>query len=309
MRVVFAGTPAFATVVLSRLLDSHHSVQLVLTQPDRAAGRGLRPTQSPVKQFALARGIELDQPSSLKTPEALARLRSTKADAMVVAAYGLILPQVVLDLFPRGCINIHASLLPRWRGAAPIQRALLAGDHETGICIMAMDAGLDTGPIYLRESIPIASVDTAASLHDQLAVLGGRLIVDALDRIETGNLLAQPQASQGVTYATKIDKTESAIDWKRNAIDIERAVRAFNPVPGAHTKLDGAPLKIWSAQAVSDRHGFPGEVIATSDDTIDIACGEGSLAVSELQRAGSRRLPARDFLLGYPLTAGTRLGG
>ena len=239
MRLVFAGTPAFARAALEALLDAGHEVVLVLTQPDRPAGRGLNPRPSEVKKLAVECGLPLAQPSTLKSPEALQTLATARAQVMVVAAYGLILPATVLAVFPGRCINIHASLLPRWRGAAPIQRAILAGDRETGLSIMQMEAGLDTGPVLLREVAAIAADDTGGSLHDKLADLGGRCIVGALKAIEAGTVEPVPQPADGVTYAHKIGKEEATIDWTRSAADIERAVRAFNPFPIANTMLRG----------------------------------------------------------------------
>src|SRR4051812_13443669 len=237
MRVVFAGTPAFAASALQALIDADFDVALVLTQPDRPAGRGLRTSFSAVKQLALQHGLRIDQPSSLRGEEFLAGLRTSGAQAMVVAAYGLILPAVMLGLFPIGCINIHASLLPRWRGAAPVQRAILAADRETGISIMRMDQGLDTGPVYLAQGLQILPNDTAGSLHDRLASLGVRCIVDALPKIQRGVLVPVPQTSDGVTYAQKISKQEAMIDWRCEPSAIDRQVRAFSPAPGAYSRL------------------------------------------------------------------------
>jgi methionyl-tRNA formyltransferase len=308
MRLVFAGTPQFAAVALAALQSSRHPVRLVLTQPDRPAGRGLRLQPSEVKRLAREHDIEVFQPSSLKSQEALARLRAAQADAMVVAAYGLILPPAVLDLFPVGCVNIHASLLPRWRGAAPVQRALLAGDRETGVCIMHMDSGLDTGPVYRCERLPIRPSDTAGSLHDKLAALGASLIVNALDRIETGELQPQPQPADGATYAPKISKAEALLDWRRDAASIGRAVRAFNPVPGAQSTLEGEAVKLWRGEPVADTGPSPGWVIATGDAGIVVACGSGAFKIAELQRAGGPRLAAADFLRGRALAPGARFG-
>jgi methionyl-tRNA formyltransferase len=307
MRLVFAGTPAFAKAALAAVL-SRHDVKLVLTQPDKPAGRGLRPQLSEVKQLAHERGLELYQPLTLKSEEALARLRAADAAAMVVAAYGLLLPQAVLDLFPLGCINIHASLLPRWRGAAPIQRALLAGDRETGVCIMKMDAGLDTGPVYRSERTSIEDGETAGSLHDRLAALGARLLVETLDTIETRGLEPQPQAAEGVRYAHKISKDEATIDWNSSAAQVARQVRAFDPVPGAQTRLRGELIKIWSASAIRGAGATPGQVISAGNGEIVVACREDALAVRELQRAGGRRLGSAEFLRGSPISVGSRFG-
>jgi methionyl-tRNA formyltransferase len=308
MRLVFAGTPAFAESALRALLEAGHDVAMVLTRPDRPAGRGLRLRPSEVKTLASAHGLPLAQPTLLKSQEALEELRSARAQVMVVAAYGLILPPPMLELFPLGCINIHASLLPRWRGAAPIQRAILAGDRETGISIMRMEAGLDTGPVYLARSLVIEPEDTAGSLRDKLAALGGRCIVQALAQLEVDQIRAIPQPDHGVTYANKIEKHEAVIDWSHEAVQIERQVRAFNPVPVASTGLRGAQLRVWRASAVVQRQDVPGRVIEVSDAGILVGCGSGSLLLRELQRAGGKPLPAADFLRGIALAPGEILG-
>ncbi len=302
MRIVFAGTPEFAAVALRALLAAGHAVPLVLTQPDRPAGRGMALQPSAVKRVASEAGIAVFQPATLKDAGAQARLCEVAADVMVVAAYGLILPQAVLDLPRFGCLNIHASLLPRWRGAAPIQRAILAGDEETGVCIMQMEAGLDTGPVLLAGRTPIRDDDTAASLHDRLAVLGGELIVDALGRLP---LPAVAQPATGVTYAAKLEKSEAPLDWTQSAEQLARRVRAFNPFPGATAQLDGAPLKIWQAAAVPGQ-GEPGVVLAVERDALVVACGSGALRLGELQKAGGRRLGVAQFLAGTPLRPGQR---
>lgn len=264
---------------------------------------GLQST--PVKKLALQHGLALYQPTSLKTNDTQARILEAGCDIMVVAAYGLILPQAVLDLPRLGCLNIHASLLPRWRGAAPIQRAILAGDAETGITIMQMDAGLDTGAMLLSRRIGIAHDDTAGSLHDKLAELGALLIVDALERLARGALPAVPQPTDGVTYAAKIDKAEARLDWRQPAIDLGRAVRAFNPAPGAMAELEGAALKIWQASPQSGS-GEAGTVLGADGNGIVVACGMGALRIVELQKAGGKRLPAGDFLRGMPIPIGAR---
>ena len=305
MRIIFAGTPPFAAAALGALAEAGHDIPLVLTQPDRPAGRGMKLTPSAVKQAALARGLPVYQPTSLKTPEAQAAIAAIAADVMVVAAYGLILPQAVLDLPRFGCLNIHASLLPRWRGAAPIQRAILAGDTETGITIMQMDAGLDTGAMLSKTVVPIQDTDTAASLHDALAAAGATAIVTALANYAT--LTPEIQEGSQATYAAKLSKDEAQLDWKQSADSLARAVRAYNPVPGAWTLLDGAPLKIWSVQA-SAGTGAAGEVLRADADQLIIACGSGALALLEIQPAGSKRMAAAAFLAGRPLAAGTRLG-
>jgi methionyl-tRNA formyltransferase len=302
MRVVFAGTPEFAARALDAVAAAGHEVVLVLTQPDRPAGRGMALQPSAVKTAGLALGCEVFQPPTLRDALAQARIAAAGAEIMVVAAYGLILPQAVLDLPRFGCINIHASLLPRWRGAAPIQRALLAGDTETGVCIMQMEAGLDTGPVLLREVLPIAPEDTAGSLHDRLADLGARLAVAALAGLP---MPAQSQAETGVTYAHKIDKSEATIDWSRPAAEIDRQVRAFAPAPGAQAILGGQGVKIWKARPV-EGGGESGTILAVDRDGIVVACGSGALLVSELQKAGGKRLPVRQFLAGHALAAGER---
>jgi len=302
VRLIFAGTPEFAATALLAIVDAGHDVMLVMTQPDRPAGRGMSLQLSPVKRLALERGIAVFQPSTLKDAAAQERIVATGAEVMVVAAYGLILPQAVLDLPYLGCVNIHASLLPRWRGAAPIQRALLAGDSETGVCIMQMEAGLDSGPVLLREAVPIGAEDTAGSLHDRLAELAARLIVAALARLP---LAGQPQPEEGVTYAHKIGKGDALIDWSVSAAELDRQVRAFNPVPGAQASLGGEAVKVWRAAAVAG-NGEIGRILRVDRDSIVVACGAGALVVAELQKAGGRRLPVRQFLAGNPLAAGDR---
>lgn len=319
MRVVFAGTPEFARAALERLQAAGFTIPLVLTQPDRPAGRGMKLQPSPVKQFALEQGIALAQPRSLrlegKFPDDAAAagqaLLAAQADVMVVAAYGLILPQWTLDLPRLGCLNIHASLLPRWRGAAPIHRAIEAGDAETGITIMQMDAGLDTGDMLLVERIPIAPADTTATLHDRLAVLGGRMIVEALELAACGGFKPVRQPQEGVTYAHKIEKAEAAIDWSQPADAIERRIRAFDPFPGASAQVGAETVKVWRARALMQGRGSvaPGTVVALDEHGIGVACGQGRLEVTELQRPGGKRLAAADFLRGFPLEPGMRFGG
>jgi methionyl-tRNA formyltransferase len=304
MRIVFAGTPEFAVPALIAVAAAQQ-VARVLTQPDRPAGRGLTATASPVKQAAARLGLPVLQPATLKTPDVQAELRALAPDALVVAAYGLILPQAVLDIPRLGAINIHASLLPRWRGAAPIQRALLAGDRETGISIMRMEAGLDTGPVLLREAVAIGPDDTAGTLHDRLAALGAQLVAAALDGLARGTIAATPQPADGATYAAKLAKHEARIDWTRPAAELERQVRAFNPFPGATARLRGTEIKIWRA-AVAEAAGEPGVVLALDPAAIVVACGRGALRLEELQRAGGKRLPAREFLRGFALAAGER---
>ena len=304
MRLIFAGTPEFAAAALCALHAAGHEIALVLTQPDRPAGRGLKAAASPVKQVALALELPVEQPLTLKSAEALAALTARSADVMVVAAYGLILPREVLAAPRLYCLNIHASLLPRWRGAAPIQRAILAGDSETGISIMQMDEGLDTGPVMLRAALPIEPADTAGTLHDRLAVLGARLIVEALATPRP----VQPQDATSATYAAKIDKREARIDWQASATVNARAVRAFNPVPGASTTLRGQPLKIWAAAELECAGGDPGTVRAADANGIVVACGTGALRVTELQRAGGKRVAAAAFLAGCRVEPGERFG-
>jgi methionyl-tRNA formyltransferase len=306
MRVVFAGTPEFAVPALEAIVGAGHEVALALTRPDRPSGRGLATAASPVKQAAARLGIPVFQPAGLKDPEAQARLRAADADVMAVAAYGLILPQAVLDIPRRGAFNIHASLLPRWRGAAPIQRAILAGDRETGVCIMQMDAGLDTGAVLLREAFPIEPDATAGTLHDRLAGLGARLIVAALDGLANGTLRPTPQPDEGVTYAPKIEKSEARIDWTHGAVELERRVRAFNPFPGAVAVARGTEIKVWRAAVLAAGAGAPGIVLRAGAAGIEVACGSGALRILELQRAGAKRLAADDFLRGFPLSPGDR---
>lgn len=278
----------------------------MLTQPDRPAGRGMRPSAGAVKQLARARALELFQPETLRDAAALARIAAAKPDALVVAAYGLILPQAVLDASLLGALNIHASLLPRWRGAAPIQRALLAGDRETGVTIMRMDAGLDTGPVLAQASVAIEAQDDAQTLHDKLAALGARMIVCALVDAAAGHARAVPQSESGVTYARKIDKQETGIDWRVSAAEVERLVRALRPSPGAATHLHGETLKIWRSHA-EDASGAPGTVLESGPGGIVVACGTRALRIVELQRAGGKRLAADAFLRGCPIPAGERL--
>ena len=301
MKLVFAGTPVFAATVLRDIIASGHHVLSVLTQPDRPTGRGMALHSSPVKALALASGIEVFQPPTLRDSAAQERVRVLGAEVMVVAAYGLILPQAVLEIPRFGCINVHASLLPRWRGAAPIQRAILAGDIETGVSIMQMEAGLDTGPVLLSEKLSITEDDTAGTLHDKLAVLGGRLIVEALRKLPLP-LSLQPET--GVTYASKIEKAEAPLDWRLSATQLARQVRAFNPYPGATVGLDGNTVKVWRAEAQAETRGSPGTVIAADKRGILVACGEGTLRLTELQKAGGKRLPVSAFLTGTPILPG-----
>ena len=316
MKLVYAGTPAFARVALERLHAAGFDIPLVLTQPDRPAGRGMKLQPSPVKQFALEHGIAVAQPRSLRldgrypedAAEARAAIEAVDADVMVVAAYGLILPRWVLDTPRQGCLNIHASLLPRWRGAAPIHRAIEAGDAETGATIMQMDEGLDTGDMLLVERLSIRPDDTTGSLHDRLADLGGRLIVEALELAACGGLRRTPQPAEGVTYAHKIEKAEAQIDWSQPAEVIGRRVRAFDPFPGASTTAGGEAVKVWAARAAPGGSGAPGQVLAADAQGIRVATGEGVLVLTQLQRAGGKRLPVGDFLRGFAQAPGQVLG-
>lgn len=302
MRLIFAGTPAFAATALTALHQAGHTIALVLTQPDRPAGRGMKLTASAVKQAALDSGLSLAQPDSLKSDAIQQQLRETQAEAMIVAAYGLLLPQAVLEVPVRGCLNIHASLLPRWRGAAPIQRAILAGDDETGITIMQMDAGLDTGALLLQKNLAIENDDTGGSLHDKLAALGADCIVEALSRLDT--LTPEAQDSAHATYAAKLSKAEAALDWSRPADDLSRCVRAYNPTPGAQTAWEGKIIKVWQASVDASRTGSPGEVLAADERGIVVACGTQALRLLELQSAGGKRLSAAAFLAGHTLDRG-----
>jgi methionyl-tRNA formyltransferase len=318
MRLVFAGTPVFAERALDALHRAGHDIALVLTRPDKPAQRGQKIVASPVKLWAQAQGIEVWQPPTLRDPQTWDRLRALRADVMVVAAYGLILPQAVLDIPRLGCLNIHASLLPRWRGAAPIQRAIQSGDRETGITIMQMEAGLDTGPMRRVDRLPIATDENAASLHDRLAELGAESIVKALVQLEQGSLPIESQPELGVTYAAKIVKADGVIDWTQPARVIVDQIRAFDPAPGCAAALQRLPdtlLKVWKAR-VSDHRAHPqdatpGTVIAVGDGVVTVCCGPAGDAhavdLLELQRPGARRLPARDFLSGFALYAGDRL--
>jgi methionyl-tRNA formyltransferase len=304
MRVAFAGTPEFARVALAAIHGAGHSVPLVLTQPDRPAGRGMKLQASAVKQFAVQHGLPLAQPRSLRldgrfaddAAAAQSALQGAAPDVLVVAAYGLILPAWVLALPRLGCLNIHGSLLPRWRGAAPIHRAIEAGDGETGITIMQMDAGLDTGAMLLRRAETIRPDDTTGRLHDRLAALGAELVLHTLADAEAGHLQPVDQPAQGVTYAHKIDKAESLVDWTQHATQIERRLRAFDPFPGASMLWDGQPLKLWRAAVCPDLSGAPGQRLDVGPGRLVVACGQGALELLEVQAAGGRRQPVRDFL-------------
>ncbi|HEX6395781.1 MAG TPA: methionyl-tRNA formyltransferase [Steroidobacteraceae bacterium] len=297
LRIAFAGTPQFALPALRALLASRHQVVGVLTQPDRPAGRGRELRAPPIKLLAREHGLPLAQPATLKTGEGRAALHGWAPDLLVVVAYGLILPSAVLLLPRMGCLNIHGSVLPRWRGAAPIQRALLAGDVETGVTIMQLDEGLDTGPVLLERRHPIGLRDTAGDLHDALSELGAAALLEAIDGLGAGELLPRAQSAEGVTYAAKIDKAEARIDWSASAVQIDRRIRAFNPWPVAETRLTGEALRLLRSGVVDahTRDASPGTVLGLADDGLRVACGEGVLAVNELQRAGKRPVSARDF--------------
>lgn len=305
MKIIFAGTPIFAAKALEAIQTAGFNTTLVLTQPDRPAGRGMKLQASPVKLLAQQYGIPLLQPETLKLPDIQAQLTAFNPDVMIVAAYGLILPAAVLRIPQHGCINIHASLLPRWRGAAPIQRALLEGDTETGISIMQMDQGLDTGAILLKRALPIESHDTTATLHDKLADLGGKCIVETLVLLEQGKLTPEPQNDAEACYAAKISKTEAEIDWTCDAAHIDRMIRAFNPHPGAFTSLRGNIIKLWQSHIVNRSDTYQaGEIIAADHHGIVVACGQNALSISILQKSGGKRLTAAQFLAGHPLRPG-----
>ena len=327
MRIVYAGTPEFAVPALAALLGSRHDVVGVLTQPDRPKGRGQQIALSPVKQAAQTHGVPVSQPQTLKNEDDRAVLVAWKPDVIVVVAYGIILPKAVLALPRLGCVNIHASLLPRWRGAAPIQRAILAGDRETGVTIMLMDSGLDTGPILLEHRVAIDPTETAGTLHDRLAAIGAPALLRALDGLESGAIHAEPQPAEGMTYASKIDKAEAVVDWRLSAEEVVRKVRAFDPWPVAESRLDGEQLRIYAAHvapivsvaplasiarsapaapiapmasaapedARQDAAVIPGTIVAISENGVIVSCGHGSVALTEIQRPGRRRISARDF--------------
>ncbi|MEQ8665204.1 MAG: methionyl-tRNA formyltransferase [Rhodospirillales bacterium] len=309
LRLVFLGSPDFSVPVLDALLAAGHEIACVYAQPPRPAGRGHQIRPCPVHARAEELGIEVRTPETFREGTIIEDFRSLGADAAVVVAYGLILPQAALEAPRLGCINVHASLLPRWRGAAPIQRAIEAGDGETGVCIMAMEAGLDTGPVYLRRTCRITESMTGGELHDRLAALGGAAIVEALPGIADGSLAAEPQASEGVTYAAKIGPRDGDIDWSGDAAAIERRVRAFNPWPGSAFRFGDDRIKVFSAGAILTGHGaVPGTVLDTTVEGCPlVACGDGALVLRELQRPGKGRQPADAFLRGYPLPAGTVL--
>ena len=297
LRILFAGTPEFSLAPLEALIDSPHEVAAVYTQPDRPAGRGRKQMPSPVKQKGLEHGIPVMQPQSFREKAAIETLAGFECDLMVVVAYGLILPETVLEIPRLGCINIHASLLPRWRGAAPIQRAILAGDSESGVCLMQMDAGLDTGPVWLEKRTPIAADETGGSLHDRLAALGAEALMEALPRIIAGEPAPVPQPEEGVTYASKLTKEEARIDWKDSAEFINRLVHAFNPWPVAHASLGGEKVRIWESCLTGQLSDLaPGTVVSATAGGIDVATGEGVVRITRLQMPGKRAITAQEFL-------------
>lgn len=305
MKIIFAGTPEFAVPALDALINAGHEIVMVLTQPDRPAGRGMKFKASPVKVLALQHQLNVFQPQTLKDPTAQARIQEVNADVMIVAAYGLIIPTVVLNMPSLGCYNIHASLLPRWRGAAPIHRSILAGDHETGVTIMEVVPALDAGAMVIKGALPITEADTTQTLHDALSQLGAHLMVQAMATLETtGELAATPQDESLVTYAHKLEKSEAAIDWQKNAVEISRQVRAFNPFPVAQSMLKDEVCRIWMATAVSGK-ASPGEVVSLQDG-ISVGCGDGLLNITELQAPGGKRLNAQAFAQGHHLKIGDR---
>ncbi|MEW9918411.1 methionyl-tRNA formyltransferase [Marimonas sp. MJW-29] len=303
MRLVFMGTPDFSVPVLDALVEAGHEIAAVYTQPPRPAGRGKKDRPSPVQSRAEALGLTVRHPASLKSPEAQADFAALQPEAAVVVAYGLLLPQAILDAPARGCLNIHASLLPRWRGAAPIHRAIMAGDAKTGVCIMQMEAGLDTGPVLLRRETDIGATETTADLHDRLSAMGAKAIVEALATLDT--LIPAPQPEEGVTYAQKIDKSEARIDWHRPAVEIDRQIRGLSPFPGAWFDLDGTRIKVLGSR-LARGDGTPGEVL---DTDLRIACGTGAVQLNRLQRAGKAAQDAQTFKSGARIAPGTRLNG
>ncbi|KZD06276.1 methionyl-tRNA formyltransferase [Oceanibaculum pacificum] len=304
LRLGFMGTPDFSVPALRALIEAGHDIAAVYSQPPRPAGRGQKLTPSPVHAHAEAQGIPVRTPKSLRNEQAQADFAALNVDCAVVVAYGLILPKPILDAPRLGCVNIHASLLPRWRGAAPIQRAIQAGDTESGVTIMQMDEGLDTGPMLLRETVPITAETTGQALHDALSALGGRMIVQALDGLAQGTLAATPQPADGATYAAKLSREEATLDWSRPAVELERQIRAFDPWPGSFCQHAGERLKVLRAKLAEGR-GAPGTLL---DDTLTVACGQGALRLTRLQRPGKAAMEADALLRGYPLSKGARLG-
>jgi len=306
LKIIFAGTPQFAVSALEALLETDHEVVAVLTQPDRPSGRGMQLAPSPVKQLALANKLFIMQPPTLKSLEVQLQLAEFNADVMVVAAYGLILPLSVLHIPKYGCLNIHASLLPRWRGAAPIQRAILAGDEETGITIMQMDEGLDTGKMLLKKSCHINTLDTAQTLHDKLAKLGAQAIIEILSDSKLASLTGEVQAETQATYAAKLNKLEAELDWTQNAAQILRAIRAFNPVPGAYSYINSTKIKIWQANEAEECKGAPGTITGINKNGIQVACGKGTVNLQYLQKPNGKSLPSYEFAQGFKLNIGDR---
>lgn len=306
MKLIFAGTPPFAAAALLALREAGHDIALVLSQPDRPAGRGLKLMPSAVATEASRLGLPIEKPLTLKDPAIQARLRDVEAEVMIVAAYGLLLPQALLDIPKRGCINIHGSLLPRWRGAAPVQRAIEAGDKETGIAIMQMDAGLDTGAVLLESRLPIESDETSASLFEKMTRLGAHAIVEALENLS--RLKPRAQSSEGITYARKIEKSEARIDWSRPAVEIERRLRAFDPFPGCEANLKGQPVKLWRGQVIEKSSGQEaGTIIDADAGNLIVQCGEGQLQWKIVQKPGGKRMMIDEFMRGNAITKGTRL--
>ncbi len=308
MKIIFAGTPHFAATALEALLADNYAIVAVLTQPDRPAGRGMQLVTSPVKKLAMQHGISVLQPVTLKAAEIQQQLATYQADVMVVAAYGLILPTAVLQTPRLGCLNIHASLLPRWRGAAPIQRAILAGDTETGITIMQMDEGLDTGTMLLHKACPISAHDTSETLHDKLAKLGAEAILDVLSQLKNGLVKGLVQDASLMTYAAKLSKAEAILDWTQSAAQLDRAIRAYNPAPVAHSLLNGTTIKIWRARISDDGLGKPGEILAINKHGIQVACGNGAMYLELLQRPNAKAMPATQFVQGFALKVGDYFG-
>jgi methionyl-tRNA formyltransferase len=310
MKIIFAGTPEFAAVSLDQLVQSGFEVPLVITQPDRRAGRGMGLSLSAVKQLAITHRLDIYQPETLSSNDAVRKIVSCSADIMVVVAYGQLVPKSLLNAFPFGCVNVHASILPRWRGAAPIHRALMAGDDETGVCIMQLEEGLDTGPVYRMEKIQIESTDTTGLLHDKLAELGARALVETLS--DTTNLDSpRSQSTEGATYAKKITKDDSVVNWTQNCQEIDRLVRALNPYPGAMTNLQNNSVKIWAAQPIPSSGEItmrPGLVLEINERGILVACGEGTLLLTSLQRQGGRRMSAAEFAAGQRTEVGQSFG-
>ncbi len=306
MRVIFAGTPEFAAVSLRGLLAARHEIALVLTQPDRPSGRQMRPTPSAVKRLALDHGLKVFQPERLACDDVERALAQFNGEVVVVAAYGLIFPATLLNITPFGSLNVHASLLPRWRGAAPIPRAILAGDNQTGITIMKMEPGLDTGPILLQKIIEIAANDTTLSLTNKLALLGAESIVETLNILPQGGLVEIAQSASAASYAAKIDKAESAINWHDSATQITRAIRAYNPAPGAHSEIRGQVIKLWHGVISDGASGSPGTILDITDDGIAVACGQGVVLIKELQKPGAQRMQAKEFSRGFRIETGAR---